>query len=485
MYKVMIVDDEPWVAYGIKTMIDWGALGFTVIGEANNGLAALEKIAEIKPEVVISDIRMPGLNGIDLLGRIKEAQLTTRVILVSGFAEFEYAQKALRLGAFDYLLKKIDKNKLTETMLRLKSVLSEERKSHRADMTLSLDDLFELLEPDNKIKVGNFLSNKGMSCDYPHFRFVSCLYPDSSAPLAEEELRIMDGLQHIRFRTGQNKISYLIHYDESKDPVAFLDFVEALLGECECIGIGGIGVFSAPIAKLYQESDIALSSMFCQPEQRIIKYKEAIDAAELMKRIPPIEWAMKEHKKEQIAKGLDELCAECKSRQIQVDQLSTLYNQIVSLVYKYHPRGEAPVEIEYLNYAQIVRLYSSIEQMFETIKAIFDHRDGEDQLIGKEMVRKIIDRIDNGFTEDISLGDLSRKFNISIGYLSALIKKETGTTYTEYVTGKRLNLAKELLADTSLSVYEITERVGYRDYFHFNKMFKKHFGMTPSQYRKA
>ena len=141
-------------------------------------------------------------------------------------------------------------------------------------------------------------------------------------------------------------------------------------------------------------------------------------------------------------------------------------------------------EIEYLNYYQIVRYYSSIEQLFERIKAIFEQQAGEELQISNETAKKIIDHIDASFTEDILLGDLSKKFNISLGYLSTLIKKETGKTYTDYVTNKRLSLAKELLNDSSLSVQEIVERVGYKDYFHFNKLFKKHYGITPSKYRK-
>ena len=129
MYTVLIVDDEPWVAYGIKALVDWESLGYTVIGEAHNGLTALETIMEKKPEVVISDIRMPGLNGIELLEHINEKQLDTKVILISGYAEFEYAQKAVRLGAFDYLLKQVDKDKLTDTLLRLKKRAGGEAKS--------------------------------------------------------------------------------------------------------------------------------------------------------------------------------------------------------------------------------------------------------------------------------------------------------------------------------------------------------------------
>ena len=105
MYNVLIVDDEPWVAYGIANLIDWESLGFTIIGEAHDGLSALDIIIDKKPELVISDIRMPGLDGIELLEKVNRLKLESKVALISGYADFAYAQKAVRLGAFDYLIK--------------------------------------------------------------------------------------------------------------------------------------------------------------------------------------------------------------------------------------------------------------------------------------------------------------------------------------------------------------------------------------------
>lgn len=104
--------------------------------------------------------------------------------------------------------------------------------------------------------------------------------------------------------------------------------------------------------------------------------------------------------------------------------------------------------------------------------------------VSNDQAKKIIAYIDQRYTEDILLSSLAKQFNLSIGYLSMLVKKETGKTYSEYVTEKRLALAKELLGDQSISIQDIVQRVGYKDYFHFNKLFKKHFGITPSKYRK-
>lgn len=483
MHTVFIADDEPWVAYGIKALIDWESHGFTVIGEAHDGLSALKTIMEKKPDVVLSDIRMPGLDGIELLEHIRLHHLPSKVILVSGYSEFEYAQKALRLGAFDYLLKQVDKNKLTDTLTRLKKDLEKEQKAQKS-LDLFLDDLFDIFEPDHKMKIHNFLASRGIAFEYPHYRFVSCLYEGSSVSDADEGATAVADIRYLRFRTGQNKVSFLINYDESKHPVGLLNFISDHLSDARFVGISGIGVYSASVAKLYQESDVALFSSFTRPGDRIIEYKSADHAAELTKRVLQIELAIKEQKLELLNRWLDELCGECKGRQMQIDQISSFYNQIVSLFYKYYSKSDVIYEIEYLNYYQIFRHYGSIEQLFDRLKEMFGHKSGEELHISNEMIKKIIGYVDSSFTEDIMLGFLSREFNISLGYLSTMIKKETGKTYSEYVMNKRLNLAKELLHDSSLSIHEIVERVGYKDYFHFNKLFKKYYGITPSKYRK-
>ncbi|MDQ0877813.1 YesN/AraC family two-component response regulator [Paenibacillus sp. V4I3] len=160
MYSVLIVDDEPWVANGLKALIDWENLGYTVIGEAHDGVQAMAAIEEKEPDVVISDIRMPGFNGIQLLERIRLQGLQTKVILISGYAEFEYAQKALRLGAFDYLLKPVDRNKLTETLLRLKTKLADKHKANN-ELDLLLEDLFELLRARQQYQNQQFLNEQG------------------------------------------------------------------------------------------------------------------------------------------------------------------------------------------------------------------------------------------------------------------------------------------------------------------------------------
>ena len=131
MYRVYIADDEMWVAVGIKKLIEKSGLPFEVIGEANDGITALEQIEKMKPQVLFSDIRMPGFDGLTLLEKLAEKEIDLLVVYISGYAEFEYAQRACRLGAFDYLLKPVEQEKMNGVLQRMEEKLCEAEKEKR------------------------------------------------------------------------------------------------------------------------------------------------------------------------------------------------------------------------------------------------------------------------------------------------------------------------------------------------------------------
>lgn len=482
MYRVLIADDEPWVAYGISRLINWEELGFSIIGEAHDGLTALSMIKELEPEVVISDIRMPGLDGIELLGEMKEKGYSTTVILVSGYSEFQYAQQALRLGAFDYLLKQIDKNTLAATMKRLKKKLDDDRRT-AAEPDLFLNDLFDLLDSEHKIKIHSFLASRGKRFEYPHYRFVSCQYPYSTITGSYTQREAPEGLQYLSFRTGQNKMSLLVNYDEYHHPIVFLDYLTDLLSDAEHIGISSLALYSAPIARLYQEADVALLTTVCQSYSHVFEYKEQAPVLELAPAILQLELAVKEQRTTRIREQLEFISACCTKQGLLIDQVTGIYNQIVALIQKYYGAGAVSQQIEYVTYYQAAR-YGSYEKLFGWLLEVLESQTDAELHPSNEQVKEIMAYIDSKYTDDLVLGDVARHFAMSLGYLSSLIKKTTGTMYSVYITNKRIQLAKELLADPSLSVQAVVQRVGYKDYFHFNKLFKKHVGLTPSKFRK-
>lgn len=119
MYKVFLVDDEPWVLLGLKNMIDWREKNFLLCGEATDGFKAWERIQRLKPDVVFSDIKMPGIDGIELISKIRESEMDTEIVIISGYSEFEYAKAGLKYGCTDYLLKPVDEDELIEVLNRI------------------------------------------------------------------------------------------------------------------------------------------------------------------------------------------------------------------------------------------------------------------------------------------------------------------------------------------------------------------------------
>jgi two-component system response regulator YesN len=138
MYKVVLADDEVWALMALKTMIDWAEQGFVIVGEADDGEMALKRISSLEPDLVISDIRMPGLDGLKLLEEIRENKLDTQVLLVSGYTDFEYARQAMLYGCIGYLVKPVDEKELMQYLHKVKSIL-DARKTKKMSVETKQD----------------------------------------------------------------------------------------------------------------------------------------------------------------------------------------------------------------------------------------------------------------------------------------------------------------------------------------------------------
>ncbi|AIQ45802.1 hypothetical protein R70723_07845 [Paenibacillus sp. FSL R7-0273] len=483
MRKVLIVDDEPWVAYGISRLIDWERLGFRIIGEAYDGASAWQQVMQEQPELVISDIRMPGLDGLELLENIKRSGLPTQVVLISGYADFSYAQQAIRHGAFDYLLKQVEQDQLEDAAKRVGEFL-DAREQSDSSLDLFLDDLFELLDPDNSVSIAGFIESRRIPASFPHFRFINCLFPEVSPDWPALTSPADAGQLHeLRMRTGQNKLSILINYDEDNHPLDLLTYISEHLQAAEWTGISSLGLLDSPLSRLHQEADIALYSSAFYRAENVLRYKPVLPPAELRKMLLRLEVSIKEQSQDDITSDISLIASICRTHLLPADQVAFAYNQIVSLYYKYYESSWSSGP-ELLTYETIARQHCTSEELFARLGASFENAAGEPAVSPSGLAKRVLDYIDDSFTEDLLLSEVARNFRLSTGYASALVKRETGSTYSDYVTAKRLQLARQLLADPELSIHEIVQRIGYKDYFHFNKLFKKHFGVTPSKYRK-
>lgn len=447
VYRLIVADDEPWVAYRLSHLVDYEAMGFEVAGTAQDGDAALAMCRMYQADALLTDIRMPGMDGLELLHTLREEGMATEVILVSGYAEFAYAQAAVRDGAFDYLVKQVPAGQLQELLARLKRHLDQrsdarrERRKYEALLSLMHDDL----------SVEQWMARFFASVRAEAVCF-GCF---TQAP--EDALAVL--------RTGRDTVAALLPCPDHALPTRMMNYSR----RCGLSTVASPGT-SAPL--LFRQSSIAYRTACFVGTDRPTVYMAA-----------PMEEAFR------LLKELEEALAsggaacpallgllEQQARQMNLLQIAHLYNRLDLLLAR--SQGLDP-DREEMDDQQLTIAFATLQEMFAFLA---------DRLSGAAMeehrFEPVLRYIDASFTQDLRISELAKQFHFSPSYFSTLFHKHTGETFTRYLTARRMARARALLQESSLSLQAVAEQCGYSDYFQFNKAFKKHTGFAPGQYRR-
>lgn len=446
-YSILIVDDEIWALMGIKQFFLEHEETYTLVGEAFNGVDALELAKQEEPDIIVCDIRMPDLDGIELLAELKECGLHTKVILLSGYAEFEYARKAIQLGAQEYLLKPLDYDEMSAALDRTKKVIEEERKQI-SKIFFHMEQIFDLINPIENINFRQFAEKNGLRFPY-HFYTVFVLSQEKKHMeyiIQEQSIPYQD-FYYYRITMGKNKDLYIVNHKTDDSDFLIKNF-QMFLKEYDLCGMSLTGSETENIDHKIEQAEIALE-MGKLHHVPFMKYRENWDI--FLK------------------------------QEIYIDELSDLYNRYMFFMDKCDRTDQInnDEQTDDLQLAQYLEKENDFLFTEAESKAEVDKKNSEHYLI-----EKIMEDIALNYTKNITLNELAEKYFLNPSYLSCLIKKQTGENYSKHITGKRMEKAKELLKKTNLSVYEVGEQVGYGDYFYFTKIFKREIGMTPSKFRK-
>ncbi len=471
MYKVIIADDEPWVVYNLVHGIDWEAQGFIICDTADNGPQALIKCLSQKPDVLFSDIRMPGLDGLELLERLRNELPDIEVILISGYAEFRYAQHALRHGAADYLIKPVSAIQHIEVLEKLKNRLKKKTQS------ILSDAYFALLDEDDMLSVAEWAKFFSHDINYPYFRFLtfSDQSQDQSNWLKESWL---PDIGQLIFRTGRNKYSAIIGYTTYD---IYMDWYNNFTGgNFRVIGISQEEISSYSFSSLHRQADIAYSTAkITGPGVTLIYHKETPSNfdQQIHEYIKLIENTLNNGDTSMCIRLLSQISQLCHG--LMLDRITDLFNTLICLIKRYYPVDTDALEP--YSYRRLALEFNSIEAIFDFLEQSLQASDNTNS--AEALGQNIIQFIDEHYTEELYLPYLASHYHFSPSYFSTLFKKHTGTTLTKYITIKRIALAKQLLSESDLSIQDIVERVGYNDYFQFIKVFKREVGITPGNYR--
>ncbi|MEK0315206.1 response regulator transcription factor [Cohnella sp. 56] len=475
MFKVLLVDDEQWALMGLKSSLAWERAGLTVVCETTNSVAALETIERLKPDVVFSDIRMPVYSGLDLMRICRERGITSEFIIVSGYAEFEYAKSALKYGAFDYLLKPINEDELQKLASKLVVHLSEKSVSERGADLFDFEALFEQ-------------SEIGPGSRYASFQ--ACLLSGVAPNDIAAAMAIKDVSSFI-LKVGHGQYMVLLNFAP-----AAVQAVEEAVGELlrqanRSDGSTGAG-FSETAArltnwnKLLNQAFKAYASGFLDADRPLRRYTRA-DTEAVKQLVDRFFTAATARRADELGDLCRSLPATFKQPGFGIEAVEYFHNSLSVLYrYKYGERF-AEAALEPLTYNGLAAKHKNIDDYVAYLShACGGYASGQSKpTASDEDFGRLLSHIHAHFSEDLYLGDLSRDFHISPTYLCELFRKKTGQTFTKYINELRLDKAREYMLLSDISMAEISEKVGFKDYFYFSKLFKKNVGVSPAQYRKG
>lgn len=454
MMQILIADDENLVLNHLQAGIAWRELGLEICAMAHNGQEALEYLLHHPVDILLTDIRMPGMNGLELCRQAREYNPDLPIILLTGYSDFEYARQAIGLQVLDYCLKPVDTLQLSQTLLRAV------RRSYSKAST-RIDALLDRIEEADTEAVQAIFAKLGIRGNRIYLAGsvgVHNIEKELGAPLSykvgkhkylyfsDQPFRAGAAARIIAFASGRSGIGL----PEEAYPVEQLaPAIDDVLVMTLQYFINGCPTLCTHLVQ--EELSWDLFSQFGAVRDNPAKMKA---------------W-------------LHTLTQVNFSTILNIRTAFRLLNHIaMSPVLKNSGDDEA-----YLyGFEQMAAEYLHLSDVLEEFGQLLKVEQAAQPPAETSSFLKILNYLEQNYPRDISLKTISQEFHLNSSYISQLIKNETGLTYTQYITELRMNKAKELLKTTRLSLNEISEAVGFHDYFYFIKKFKREVGITPGKY---
>lgn len=490
MIRVLIADDEVLVRLGLRAAIDWEAHGFSIVGEVGNGRDALERVRAGKVDILLLDIKMPQLNGLDVLKAIRAENLAVKVVVLSCHDDFEYVKEAMRLGAVDYLLKlSLQTDQLLQTLRRIEHPTDLQKHETASTQLLSLLYHYDESVFDQLCQNGCNLKKEhcivllaqrepGETVDDKYV--LSVLHDTISRYSKGECLSLGNGLFAAVLNIPFNQLERLTG--------AMIESAEKYT-HCQLF----IGAASADtleeLPRAMQEAQLALEARYvlgpgranltgCQKKWNTLSLEEQ----------EIIAFSLRSN----VAEGFDQLLATLEQEALTppYPTIQNLREHALEWLTLYRDTAqEYDLHLETLEKpSQVVEQLSSLADLIMFLRnqwSICSKSISEKKyrLPQRDEIIQALEYIQNHYTQDINLAELSRYVGLSKNHFSSLFKRETGEGLNEFITRLRLEYSSKLLETTLLTVSEIAEKAGFSSIYYFSSVFKKKYKIGPTEYR--
>lgn len=529
-YRAIIADDEAKIIRLIEELGRWDTLGIEIVDTCRTGSAAYESILKNRPDFVLSDIKMPGLDGLELIQKVRAAGVTPLFILISGYRHFEYARTAVSLNVMDYLLKPIDEEQLNETLLRvcrqvdqLHSQRQDAEEASRVRRTREREQMecfFSDLLSGDRGAIGRYLFSEETCNARYHTRFQAGCYRvlnvfsnlseimggNSSVSSEKLEKCMKESFPaYIRVcsRSTYKGTVIILNYDEErkKDVRLAIDAfyysvrnLREVFGKFRLhIGVSAAHRAIGELCEAADEAHIAEWGRLVVNKDGILEYTQLADLpvssgervlpADERREIAECVRYLRKEELSRLLEGMNRRVAGMQNPRGMMEAYLALERELSRAV----PEAERQTLLERYDYAyvnssndqQLVQnLYLALNAYIDELLKRANDQKGKPIALAVRLIRA-------RYAEPISLESVAGQIHVSPKYLSHLFKDEMSIGFNEYLTQVRLEEAEKLLASSALNVREIAVQVGYLDEKYFSRIFKKATGLKPTEYRRV
>lgn len=494
-YKVILVDDEQWIRKWLKKMIENSKQNLEIVGLFDNPVDALKYLKDNSVDIVITDICMPMMLGIDFIEEIQKEGIRSEFILISGYSEFDYAKKAFSLNILDYLLKPIEKTELFAVLDKAVDNI------HKKKMNRMITDIAGY-------------SIRSMLRNY--------INHENTDDKQLEELIYSNGNDHVKFLIGcvqkknltemidekediTNKISECFQKDRiyviEKNKLLYYFFT--IVDEKR--GISDEDWVEFKLKKVFSEYDVLISKWFyliSELEDHLIELQKKlvnrnISVNEVKDRRIDVIWKdiiadIRSGSIEGIREKVQRLQEQCSTKNMDIRKYRIYFFEIIGDVIKILEETETPdstaIIMEGYEFSILVSEYHNTDSMFAWLKEYVSkaakYRNSQKGESVSDMIRNACRYIFDNYQNDISATEICSYYHVSNTYFSRKFKEETGINFSDMITNVRLDVARRLLENSTDSIREIAEKCGFLDPKYFSRVFVLKEGCKPSEYRK-
>lgn len=536
MYKVLIIDDESIIRKGIKNIVNWKQLDCEVCADASDGIEGIELIKKYLPEIIITDIRMPGMDGLSMIKQVKGIVPYSKIIILTGYRDFDYVQEAIKFGAFDFLLKPSKIEELTAVLTRAVNEISDQKIRHMEidrfkvlfeqsipvlrekllyDIIYGLNtNEYEITEKMKlfNISIKNFVlvvmendyDEKSNSSQYDKHLYQFGIVNSFEEIFAEkyEVLSIMLNSSRVGF-VIQKPDRIPLDIEEVSEKCSYLqEVINNGFGFTATIAVSSGGVSAMELPEKLKECLGSLEYKSYMGTNSIIQYSDLNsffryeDYSTLDKYQKQLLESIKSGNEGLVKVTTQNIARYVTTNKININYMKNFYYTTLSSINNIRISVSA-IEVdkrheEGRDIASLLKLIEKSESAEELNSLLEDVAVRIAEKVNnfnnksiKLILRKAIDYIQEHYSEQVTLNEVAENIYVSTFYISRMFKKELGKSFVDYLNDVRIEKSKELLKDIKYKTYEVAEIVGISDPHYFSKLFKKYSGMTPSEYRES